>query len=679
MDKILIDKTNEFTGVVGNSKIHMTLLNKDNQITGVYYYDKYKTDINLTGSIELTYKYYPTLTLYEETEQFGQFFGIFKNEDYIEGYWKNDEKIYPMYLIRTGSDILQPKESSEDNKQFDGHWYGVNSTYYSSSELEIKVLFDDLLFFEITAYNGPYISEVDGLAICQNGTATTTFNEILWEERNSDNVKFDFQIIDNELSLKANKYYYYCGIGGSFNDTYTRDEAKVSMPSPIEVGIVDTKEQEDLFLKIVDYDYYSFIQYTEYVMYEDIILDGKKARAGASYLRGASRYCYYINASDFLYAAIYEDDHINYYTNDPDYADHMPEPMLEWTYDYPFDIIYNGIEAPYPFDSKIPDLIKNQIKQIEMGEEITLPAHYTLFDHSVGDLNKDGYEDIAVVIEQGNGVYTGTRGIYIFLNNNGTYKLTYENRSLVLGRSEGGVFGDPYNGISILNGEFHVYDYGGSSDRWSHNYTFRYMDKQLVLTRIEQKNYSTHTLNGTVDIYNLIDGIMETRTNSEYDDENTDNPYNDVLIYSGKIKDAKDIAFQDAYAWCECDFNVEPKYPMPSLGYYEYGRADFAEIQHKAEKILDKVQQKYYKQMKKVNIPCSQDIIDNYSFLLGYEVPSYYYSDGEHILYYFSLELHNGFNRYEHTVCYDSLNENDWDETEFYWLWDDSGDERVFD
>lgn len=68
---MFINGTYEFSGEIGNSKIYMTLINKDNQLTGAYYYDKYQTDINLNGSVELIYKDYPTISLSEDTEQKG--------------------------------------------------------------------------------------------------------------------------------------------------------------------------------------------------------------------------------------------------------------------------------------------------------------------------------------------------------------------------------------------------------------------------------------------------------------------------------------------------------------------------------------------------------------------------------------------------------------------------------
>lgn len=263
------------------------------------------------------------------------------------------------------------------------------------------------------------------------------------------------------------------------------------------------------------------------------------------------------------------------------------------------------------------------------------------------------------------------------MNIKGNYEMKFENWSLVLGRGEGGVFGDPYDNISIVNGELHVKDFGGSSSRWSHNYIFKYKVKRQILNRIEVIYYSTHTLNGIINIYNLEDKSMVTKTICD-DSTRVDNTkYINILIYSGKINSDTDIEFKDVYIGCELDFNVKPSYPMPNLGFYQYGQ-DFSGAKYSAEEILNKVQLKYHPKMKKVDILCDKKILDNYSFVIGYEVPSYYYSDGEYILSYFCMELMGDDNRIEHTVYYEAVNTKSSNDYDFYRYRDETGEEETY-
>ena len=120
-----IDK-NWFAGTIGDAKIHAKLEVLDDKVSGVYYYDQYKTNINLEGYINDfdDMKDFRTISLTEDTDKRGKIVGVLRTNDYIEGYWKSDNIIYPMYLIREGMDITPPKKLSEEINKFDGEWTG---------------------------------------------------------------------------------------------------------------------------------------------------------------------------------------------------------------------------------------------------------------------------------------------------------------------------------------------------------------------------------------------------------------------------------------------------------------------------------------------------------------------------------------------------------------------------
>ncbi|MDF2944802.1 MAG: hypothetical protein K0S01_3660 [Herbinix sp.] len=339
------------------------------------------------------------------------------------------------------------------------------------------------------------------------------------------------------------------------------------------------------------------------------------------------------------------------------------------------DEFYLEDGIPYHFDNEIPSLLQQQIKQIQKGESISLPVNYSIIDSCEGDLNTDGLSDFVVIVEQAPGSYTGSRAIYIFIQDKGQYEFQSINTSLVLGYNEGGVFGDPYSGISINDGKLHVTDYGGSSDRWAHDYEFEFVDNQFILTFVEQINYNTFHLFGTVDYYDLQAKTKVTRT-WNVKEETSDNPYDKLLLFTGRIINDKKVAFHDTIAWCENDFEISPNYPMPTLWNTEFGANDFTSImKYKPEEILDKVQQKYYPAMHKVKLPCSIEIINNYSLLLGYHIPSYYYSDGENNLYYSEFDYFDSNESNEHLVIYQFI-QDDYNDSEYYFFSDDTGEQR---
>ena len=53
----------------------------------------------------------------------------------------------------------------------------------------------------------------------------------------------------------------------------------------------------------------------------------------------------------------------------------------------------------------------------------------------------------------------------------------------------GGIFGDPYAGISFTRNVLNITHYGGSAWRWSSNFTFRFQHKQWELIGISGDSY----------------------------------------------------------------------------------------------------------------------------------------------------------------------------------------------
>lgn len=106
------------------------------------------------------------------------------------------------------------------------------------------------------------------------------------------------------------------------------------------------------------------------------------------------------------------------------------------------------------------------------------------------DLNGDGFADYLLVVETpkadrdepGDGIRTL---LILTAGRNGDLKLAARNDKVVYCRTCGGVFGDPFAGITAKRNSFSVDNYGGSNWRWSDSYKFNYsrIDEtwQLVL------------------------------------------------------------------------------------------------------------------------------------------------------------------------------------------------------
>ena len=115
-----------------------------------------------------------------------------------------------------------------------------------------------------------------------------------------------------------------------------------------------------------------------------------------------------------------------------------------------------------------------------------------------GDLNADGRKDFILVssaVVPENASYeegAGERSVLLLVRDaGGDLNLVARNDLVVLCRNCGGVFGDPYAGVTVRGTRFTVSNYGGSNSRWSYEYTFAWSrrDRTWQLVRVEDSSF----------------------------------------------------------------------------------------------------------------------------------------------------------------------------------------------
>ena len=128
-----------------------------------------------------------------------------------------------------------------------------------------------------------------------------------------------------------------------------------------------------------------------------------------------------------------------------------------------------------------------------------VPEGYAILDTASGDLNLDGTTDVLLVLKDKNEetVSDGTefsRPLLILTRDtDGKLTRARENGFTVMCRQCGGVFGDPYVGLTIKNGYFSVEHYGGSNWRWTKIITYKYSkeDNEWYLHKVGGESYHT--------------------------------------------------------------------------------------------------------------------------------------------------------------------------------------------
>nr|WP_121273330.1 hypothetical protein [Pedobacter schmidteae] len=139
--------------------------------------------------------------------------------------------------------------------------------------------------------------------------------------------------------------------------------------------------------------------------------------------------------------------------------------------------------------------------------DLLVPKNWKILDSVSGDLNNDNIKDIAFVIEfyrpvKENRAYgdneteiiTETQkprilAVYFRRSARGNYRLSVQNNNFILRSEEGGEMGDPLRPMNILANKLLLSFQGGGNWRWKLNYSFKYQDKDWLLTHANNYAY----------------------------------------------------------------------------------------------------------------------------------------------------------------------------------------------
>ncbi len=122
--------------------------------------------------------------------------------------------------------------------------------------------------------------------------------------------------------------------------------------------------------------------------------------------------------------------------------------------------------------------------QSSFAQQNTIPDQYESVQCTYGDLNEDGIPEKVVVYnvdsveDENDGV---NREIIIFKRENEKWAIWHRSLSAVGNSKDGGMMGDPFGSIEIMNGVLSINQSGGSSWKWSTTDKYRYQNNSLEL------------------------------------------------------------------------------------------------------------------------------------------------------------------------------------------------------
>lgn len=115
--------------------------------------------------------------------------------------------------------------------------------------------------------------------------------------------------------------------------------------------------------------------------------------------------------------------------------------------------------------------------------EVSVPAGYTLLAEASGDLNRDGQNELVLVLDTGeDGDLGSLRELRIYQRQQQQWRLWHTSRGAVLPSQHGGMMGDPFVGVDVKQHALVIEHFGGSRQKWSyvHRYRFQQHDWHLI-------------------------------------------------------------------------------------------------------------------------------------------------------------------------------------------------------
>ena len=200
-----------------------------------------------------------------------------------------------------------------------------------------------------------------------------------------------------------------------------------------------------------------------------------------------------------------------------------------------------------------------KLKKDNIKYKAYLPKNYVLFEAIEGDLNKDGKQDLVLIVKGTDAKqwveheYQGKldrnrRGILVLLNENGAYKKIVQNLSAFSSENEeGGVYFPPELSVEINKNKLFIHYGHGRYGWWG--YSFRLENNDMRLIGYENSsNYGPYVSSETS--INLLTRKKLYRKNmNEVGDEDprfkeTWSKVNFAPIYLSKIKDFDELMME---------------------------------------------------------------------------------------------------------------------------------------
>ena len=123
--------------------------------------------------------------------------------------------------------------------------------------------------------------------------------------------------------------------------------------------------------------------------------------------------------------------------------------------------------------------------QTMFGQSFLIPKNYSILDTIKGDLNNDGIDELVVAYntekEKEDNFESVLRELIIYKKEKNDWAVWIKSKDALYGSRDGGMMGDPFEGIEIEKGILLISQNGGSSWKWGHTDKYRYQNGKFYL------------------------------------------------------------------------------------------------------------------------------------------------------------------------------------------------------
>jgi len=117
-----------------------------------------------------------------------------------------------------------------------------------------------------------------------------------------------------------------------------------------------------------------------------------------------------------------------------------------------------------------------------LAQEPKKDIDFEILTENVGDLDGDGIDEKVIIYETKESTeYGNVREIYIYKKVNRNWSKWHSSDNAILRDGDGGMMGDPFQDIEIVDGILNISFFGGSSWKWSYTDKYRFQNNQFEL------------------------------------------------------------------------------------------------------------------------------------------------------------------------------------------------------